>query len=154
MRSLLRLLATTTLVAVALVGCASASGPAGPEPDPTPSATAEPPVTAAAEAPLFSLESIDGTTWCSPHRGDCLEIALPVITAFGGSVAGDWPPQPADPDGCFRLRGGGSYDLWFCPAGAAADMSSRPTDLDDDRTDVDRLIVKFKATDGWVYLKA
>lgn len=117
------------------------------EPAATPTATQP-------TADTFDLAQIDGTRWCSAHRGDCVEIALPEIIAFNGRTSGSWRPQPADPDGCYRLRGPASYDLWFCPAGTVADMASRPTGLDDTRSDVDRLIVKFKGLDGWVYLRS
>lgn len=139
------------LVVAALAGCAglptTVEAAIDPPWEPRPTRTAAP------ESATFDLAMIDGTTWCSERRGDCLEIDLPVIIGFGGRVSGAWPPQSADPDGCFRLHGGASFDLWFCPVGAAADVSSRPTSIDDDRTDVDRLIVKFKAEDGWVYVR-
>jgi len=145
------------LAAALLTGCAGAApGPGVPESMPSePSASSEPSVSPAPDPDpeRFDLASIDGTAWCSPTRGDCVEIALPVVAGFGGRSTGTWPPQPADPDGCFRLRGGAPFDLWFCPAGAVVDLEGRPTGIDDARTDQDRLIVKFKAEDGWVYLR-
>src|SRR5690554_1749268 len=42
----------------------------------------------------------DHATWCSPERGDCVEVELPRIAGFGGGSVVTRLPAGPDADGC------------------------------------------------------
>jgi len=157
----LRLLAVALVIGGSLGGCAvGAPRSSGPSGAPTivypPEVLGESPSAdgSAALAPeLFDLKQLDGSTWCSPTRGDCIELRLPDVIGFGGRSTGTWRPTAVGPDGCYRTHGG-DFDLWYCPAGVVVDVESRRTSIDNEANDSDRLIVKFKGDVGMVFLRS
>src|SRR3546814_11688043 len=72
---------------------------------------------------LFDLDELDGSTWCSPIRGDCIELRLPDVIGFGGRPTRTWRPTAADPDGCYRSHAGHS-DIWYSPPAHVGDIAA------------------------------